>query len=490
MVSAAHAQTARKAYLVAMGDEYEVVPIVSVGDTRPITGDAARLWQMTGIPDGLSGFANRDGTRTVYMNHEFRFDTSTEFYKGESMLRGAYVSKLTFTEDAELVSSDLAYESVWLENAPVGPPATEDNETPAFGRFCSMTQAGKAFGFDRRIVFTNEETDAPMTFDPLGGSTVAIYSGEAHALPRLGHFAKENALPMRLPKDSRTTAIVSLEDGPATPDSQLYLYVGTQDHGKGASPLARNGLDNGELYVLVSDDPTKIDEATFTEGSLATRWVEIPDAGTLSDVDLEAAADAAGAIGFVRMEDGAFSKTHPNELFFATTGSANETAGNRYGRIYQLRMDAADPTGAAKLKIIHNSDTALSRGPNNTALGPDNMDTSEDYLMVLEGGNGNTRSLLPILGRDYGLWRFPLVNKLKRVKVDVEHADLVAKVNPPGHDEVTFPPGAWEPSGIFDASALFGEDTWLLTVQAHPPTTAPGDNTFQDGQLLLLRPNV
>ena len=47
-------------------------------------------------------------------------------------------------------------------------------------------------------------------------------------------------------------------------------------------------------------------------------------------------------------------------------------------------------------------------------------------------------------------------------------------------------PGVWETSGIIDATELYGDDTWLFDVQAHPPTTAPKPNTVEDGQLLML----
>lgn len=52
----------------------------------------------------------------------------------------------------------------------------------------------------------------------------------------------------------------------------------------------------------------------------------------------------------------------------------------------------------------------------------------------------------------------------------------------------------WETSGIIDASAMFGADSWLSDVQAHPPTTPPNDDptnptvTVEDGQLFLMRP--
>ena len=62
----------------------------------------------------------------------------------------------------------------------------------------------------------------------------------------------------------------------------------------------------------------------------------------------------------------------------------------------------------------------------------------------------------------------------------------VAELDPPGRDGVAVGPGVWETSGIIDASRLFGRDTWLFDVQAHPPTAAPATNTVEDGQLLLM----
>ena len=63
----------------------------------------------------------------------------------------------------------------------------------------------------------------------------------------------------------------------------------------------------------------------------------------------------------------------------------------------------------------------------------------------------------------------------------------MAELDPPGRDGVAVGPGIWETSGIIDATDLFGKNTWLFDVQAHPPTTAPRPNTVEDGQLLLMR---
>jgi hypothetical protein len=77
------------------------------------------------------------------------------------------------------------------------------------------------------------------------------------------------------------------------------------------------------------------------------------------------------------------------------------------------------------------------------------------------------------------------------VGVDPSTAARVAQLDPPGRDGVAVGQGVWETSGIIDASAMFGTDTWLSDVQAHPPTTAPGGSTVtvEDGQLFLMRPS-
>ena len=59
-----------------------------------------------------------------------------------------------------------------------------------------------------------------------------------------------------------------MEDGPAVlepavENSQVYMYVGKKERAPGSSPLRRNGLDNGKLYVLRSLDPTQNSEITF-----------------------------------------------------------------------------------------------------------------------------------------------------------------------------------------------------------------------------------
>jgi Bacterial protein of unknown function (DUF839) len=484
------AQTEVKPYLVAVGADYEIRPLLSVGDRVPLSGDPSRQYQLVGIPDGLAAASNGDGTTTVYLNHELPTDGVSEPIVGAPLTRGAIVSKLIVGADGHVVSGDRAYDLVYNENVLVGPTAQIDNTTPSFGRFCSASLAGPPEGFDRLIYLTNEEADALNarggrgTFDGRGGLSVAVFGREAHTLPKLGRFSKENTLVMR--GTGRRTVIVSLEDGPASADSQLYMYVGWKDLSVNASPLARNGLDNGRLYVFASAIPTMNNELTFQSGTILGRWREIPNAQNMGEVQLENAADIVGAFGFVRIEDGAFDEAHPNEFFFVTTGG-NALEGNSLGRLYSLRLNPVNPLRTPSLHVIYNADRVVAAG-GDIAISPDNVDTSQRFLMVNEGGSGRTAAVLSAKARDLSVWRFALTDLDWTSRVDVSTATRVAQVNPPGRDGIAVPINTWEPSGVLDGSGSFGDGSWLQDVQAHPPTTQPATNTVQDGQLVLMVP--
>jgi Bacterial protein of unknown function (DUF839) len=482
------AATAVKPYVEPVGAQYTIRPLFSVADRVPETSDPSREYQMVGIPDGLGAHANGDGTSTLFMNHEFVQATVSEPLVDGPLYRGALVSKWILDADGDPVSGERAFDSVFMENTLVGPAAEVGNATPAFARFCSGSLAGLGHGFDRWIYLTNEEENAPITFDGRGGLSVAIYDNEAHALPKLGRFSKENTVVQ--PSHGGRTVIFSLEDGPATLDNQLYMYVGTKDRSANASVLARNGLDNGNLYAFRAFDPGLNSERTFTSGSVSGEWVEIPNAENLTDAQLETASDAAGAMTFVRPEDGAFNPNNRNEFFFVTTGSSSgaDNGVNELGRLYSLRLHPGNPLKPATLTVVYNADPIVAAG-GDIAISPDNIDTSSQYLMINEDGTTESRAVMAAKGRDGSIWRFDLTSgPVHAVGVDASTATRVAQLDPPGRDGIPVGPGVWETSGIIDTSAIFGADTWLSDVQAHPPTTAPAADTVEDGQLFLMTP--
>lgn len=461
---------------------YVVTPLLSAGDIAPETSTPGTSYRFVGIPDGLGAYRlpGGRGKAGLYVNHELGTTTTlSEPVVGGPKNRGAFVSKYLLAADGSVLSGERAYDTVYRQNTLEGPAAQAGNATNGFARFCSGFLGGPWTGLDRPIYFTGEETGGAGTHDGRGGSAVAIYDNELHTLPKLGHFAHENAIV--LPNTGRRTVIMGLEDGPATPDSQLYMYVGRKRRGA-KTVLGRNGLDNGALYVFKGTSAATTED-TFTSGAIGGDWEEIPDAEYMSETELETAADAAGAFGFRRIEDGTAGK--PGDFYFVTTGAgAAPASSNRLGRVYKLSLNPAHPAWGASLRIISNADDVIAGG-GDTAISPDNVAFDGRSLMVQEDGTGNSRPVMAQKGRDGSIWRFDTQNGYARQRV--------VELNPPGRDGVPVveageTKGVWETSGIIDTGGLYGKDSWLFDVQAHPPTAAPGaaDTTVEDGQLVLL----
>ena len=473
-----------KEYAVGIAAGYQTERLLSVGDTVPETSSPTQQYKMVGIPDGLGAHGNPDGTKTVFMNHELPSATLSEPNVGRPLNRGALVSKYILDAQGNVLSGERAYDWIFNENSFVGPAPEVGNATRPFSRFCSGSLAGPEHGFDRHIYLTNEEEGTPAnSFDGKGGLTVAIVDNNLYALPKFGRFAWENTLIQ--PTQGDQTVAMSMEDGPAVLDpaaenSQVYMYVGRKDRSPGASVLRRNGLDNGQLYVLVpADKGSNPDEAAFRSGRISVEWELIPDAGQLDEAQLEAASDAAGAFRFARPEDGAFNLRNHAQFVFVTTGGA--AGANELGRLYSLTLNPFSPVGRGSLQVEYNADHVVRRG-GDIAISPDNIDISEKYLMIQEDGTAESRVVMAAKRRDGSIWRLNISNRGPNVST----AERIVELDPPGRDGTPVGPGIWETSGIIDASALYGEGTWLFDVQAHPPTAAPAPNTVEDGQLLLL----
>ena len=135
-----------------------------------------------------------------------------------------------------------AYDRIFAENTLLGPAPVVGNEAQMprqLARFCSGFLAGAATGFDRPIYLTNEESGGAEGFDGRGGRSVAIFDNGLHTLPKLGRFNKENSVVQ--PTQGTRTVIFPTEDGPATLDNQLYMYVGKKDRSAGRRSCRATG---------------------------------------------------------------------------------------------------------------------------------------------------------------------------------------------------------------------------------------------------------
>jgi hypothetical protein len=117
---------------------------------------------------------------------------------------------------------------------------------------------------------------------------------------------------------------------------------------------------------------------------------------------------------------------------------------------------------------------------------PDNLESTRNGVLVTEDPGSSQQ--FPVDSPDPSattarLWHVPLANPAA--------AQVVASVNqsadggptdvdgrPPGNQ------GAWETTGIVDASKAFGRDMFLINIQAHTLwiEKAPGDDNNGDGQ--------
>jgi hypothetical protein len=483
-------KTTTKPYLVGVpGTGFETEPLLTAGDMVPVTGSPNENYQMVGIPDGLGAVrATHDVTR-VFMNHELNQDVQSHPYADRPVFqRGAFISELLLSEDGSVLSGRRAFDRVYQDDTFVGPAADTSNTTRSFSRFCSGFLAGRHTGFDRPIYLTNEETSGGATFSPNGGQSVAVFDGEIHALSDFGYFPKENTVVA--PGTGNRTVAFTLEDGPQTPDSQLYMYVGRKQ--RQGTVLERNGLVGGDLWVFVSDDPSRNSEATFDNGTLDGHWVRLPDAA--NETEQEALADAAGAFGFVRIEDGMFGRSK-KAFHFVTTGESTDQTINRLGANYRLRFNPSkDPEDQnPRLSVVFNADQIDAAGQDGP-FSPDNMDTIGSLEAIQEDGTSASRPEMGERGRDGSVWlvdgaftsdspfEFPARERIAELT-----GSTGGKVDPTPRF-----PGIWESSGIIDVSHRFDHGhngtVFLLDVQAHSSTPPNGPTeTVEDGQLLLLR---
>ncbi|MEO7776787.1 MAG: alkaline phosphatase PhoX [Fibrobacteria bacterium] len=480
-------QTDDPAYLKAVDPGVTLTPLLTVGESVPMTGDSLQGFRMGGIPDGL-GLSSGDGkTIRLLMNHEISSGDSTHALVIAPAKHGAYVSEYVMEKaTGRILSGAYAFESAFILG----------NATPTpgiFSRFCSGFLAGPAEGFSTPIYITGEESPDSLAFSRSGPQAVAIVGNRAQFLSDFGKMAFENIVVVPT-RDSNLTVAFALEDGPAR-ESQLYMYVGRKIRDlRSPDPVFENGLGGGKLYVFASSG--KRDEGDFRSGALEGRWADplagrrdsIPSLSIGSPLSTVSAAalqmwSAVSADGkdssfnFDRIEDGAYDRATRGVFYFVTTGDPASSR-NRLGRIYKLNFDAADPIGgkAPILEILAQGDSA--RG----FVSPDNIETGPGGKMVI------CEDFNLAMPRPPAVWMLDLETKgLKKL------AEVDASAVPPASRPDA--KSAWEAAGIIDASSQFGAGAWLLNVQAHSVGSAEagalqglpkGKSLVQGGQLLLL----
>jgi hypothetical protein len=391
-------------------------------------GDVVGGYQMSGVPDGLGAFQSSTTTIELYMNHELAF--------ADDDPSNARISHLTLDETGQVTAGEYVVDG-----------------HERFEEFCSATLADVD---GTPWFFTGEEAPRSVRL----GSSIALNTstGRYVETPWFGHMYHENVVPV--PGLDRSV-VVAAEDGQAG-RSQLYVYT--------AATLRDAIRGNGSLRAWVPDGGTDANPSPddIEKGSTLTgRFIRIPQRLNSTPNELEAASQAMGAFDFVRIEDAVASPTEPGVVYFADTGAARRETFR--GRIYKLTIDPADPLSAT-LEVVLDGDAG------DDMVQPDNLAVNDRALVIQEDRN----------------YAHSGYNRVLVYRFADGSLEPVARTDPrPIAIKRAGGPGAWESSGVIDASALFGEGWWLLDVQAGDvrvsvpgPSLEPDSAVGEGGQLL------
>jgi len=492
-----------------------VKPIISVGDTL------GSGYMFESIPDGIAlSRVNGRGTADILVNHEL----SLVPFQGRVDFTNSILSSLRLHQrSAGVLSGEYVIPS-----------------SANYQRFCSNFLVGPEHGFERELLFTNEEArdivlrsglawhppgvslsepsaeqaGVVVAFDPKSGAYRSIYG--------MGRHNHENAV--GIPGYGHPV-VLSGDDTFDAPASQLYSYIAP------SGEAVWN--DQGKLYAFVSDVAAVNDYGDFpAAGSVSGRFIEVPrmiatgkrpDGTDVTSADFGFPAppgaipdgpqwvleywshNVAGVFQFIRIEDIAYDRNNPRVVYFADTGEPRavpdgagrlrrgpstppDVPNGPYpnGRIFKLVLNAADPLKVDSLSVLIDADVLGYFNPG-ALHQPDNLETTANSLLIQEdpGGHQQSSASGPRAGMTNArVWRYTLPSGPLVPVAEVNQSLRPALAR-----------GAWESSGIIDASAAFGPGAFLLDVQAHGyeitgpvPSPFPGVNSAREaGQLLLFR---
>ena len=484
--------TSKPPMLKALVSKAKVKPIITVGEK-------VKDYRFEAIPDGIAlrarGDDDDDEKVDVWVNHE----TSTVPFP--------YVSAAPTISNSmnDFDNSQLSHLVLDEESKGVIAGSFAISSSANFQRFCSNFLATSREGFNRPLLFTNEEaTDLVNRTGeawPAGpgaeqAGLVVAYdprSKESRPIYGLGRMNHENTVAV---PGYRHPVLLTGDDTFVAPSSQLYMYT--------AASRGDVWNDKGHLWAFVSGVPAINDYGDLSAiQSVPGTFIPVPDDVARGDqTGLETWSNANNVFQFIRVEDIAYDRRRPNIVYFADTGEPRAipdpntgrlmrgqsgTMGPYMnGRIFKLVLDRVDPTKVLSLSILIDADTG-GYGNQNVIHQPDNVETTRDSLLVTEDPGSHNQYAVGA-GPNARIWRYEFEeSELDPVAMVDQSADPAARA------------GAWEASGIVSASAL-GSGAFLVAVQAHTlfVETAPGPDLKppagpdwlykrEGGQLLLLR---
>jgi hypothetical protein len=511
-----------------------VEPLLTVGDRLP-SG-----FRFEAVPDGIALRTRGQGRVDLFVNHEtskvpFPYNTAAPTAdNGENDFDNAQVSRLILNQHSGgvlngsfVIPSSAGYQrfcSSYLATAKEG-----------FDRDILLTNE-EAIDY----VYRQEDSWPPAIGDPNEkqiGLVVAldVQTGKHRAIHGMGRHNHENSVAIPGYED---LVVMSGDDtftnGPLTgvpfppgidapAQSQLYSYIAPDTD----SLLA----DEGELWAFVSDTPGFDDYYDFVPGSnqaVTGHFIPVPkniatglddDGSELKAADvgfppppsngswqrdnrtttatgldgpqwvLEYWSDINDVFQFVRVEDIAYDKNSGkgNVVYIVDSGrgTAGESQAGRStnGRVWKMVLDPNDPTVVTSMTVHVEGDD----NPVKTLAEvhqPDNIESTPGGILLTEDPGSSQQfpagSIDPS-ATTARLWWVPF-SGTPQVVAKVDQSADGGTTDVDGRPAGNW--GAWESSGIVDASAAFGPGAFLIDVQAATlwVEKAPGDDNNGDGQ--------
>ncbi|MGA9159379.1 MAG: hypothetical protein WB297_00750 [Actinomycetota bacterium] len=403
-----------------------------------------------------------------------------------------------------------------------------------------------------------EENGVVLALDPRTGQYQTIYGMGRHnhennvAIPGYGHpvvFSGDDTFtsgPLtNVPAPPPGTPPLP---GPVPAQSQLYSYIAASTNGLLA--------DQGDLWAFVSDTPGVKNYYDVTPGSgtsITGHFIKVPkniatglnpDGSEVTSADvgfpapptngswqrdlrsvtsvgidgpqwvLEYWSDINNVFQFVRIEDIAYDKRPDkgNVVYIVDSGRGRRTTDtpvdtpflSSNGRVWKMVLDENDPTKVTSLTVFVEGDDNPVKTLDEVHQ-PDNIETTQTGLLLTEDP-GSSQQFAPTdtsaNATTARLWYVPFSGTPQVVaKVNQSADGGPTDVGPaPTTDASIGNLGAWESTGIVNASAAFGAGAFLINIQAHTlwVEKAPGANNFapagpdftykrEGGQLLLIR---
>jgi len=374
-----------------------------------------------GSADGAGLLKNADGTFTMLVNHEDNFA----------------VSRITLDETFKPVKGDYVV-----------------NSTAGKYRLCSatlVTPAEHGFGPVFLTAGESNEESQILSVNPLGSANTPTY------LTGFGRWNAENAVPLPKNAYSGKTVVIIGDDDSGVEGGQVAMYLSN----------TLGDLNNGKLYALARTNDVTRERDMVVGQSYPVAFREITGHATMTGRQVNQASAALKAVQFGRVEDIDYRKGGTGrELYIAVTGQ--NTSGvnanydrTKYGRVYRLTLDAADPLKGT-LEVILDGDDRT--GPARQFQNPDNIYVGQNYVYVQEDDNGYGDE-----SHDAYIYQYNIATKAFVPVLEMDHrrtqADA-AKYNAVG----ARPAGkaGWEFGAMLDISEQVGQpNTFLIALQPH-----------------------